>query len=182
MVKTQVLFFPFKLLSLTAFIPVVIFLLMLYSSSCNLVWSEAASQPEVWSVVFIPTLSHFLKYFTVPYGVLSESTTFSKQKKKRFQRFHVKAPPQLWELCMWLLLWWIHEGGAVTSLNWFSDNSQNLSGVSKCRRLSSFLQSLACFCSLTADSLKSEASPLKGLKFYLFILWSIKLLLNLTSG
>lgn len=59
------------------------------------------------------------------------------------------------------------------SCNFFeliSDNSQNLAGDSKCRRQSSFLQSLACFCLVTADALKSEASPVKGLKFYLFVL------------
>lgn len=129
---------------------------------------------SVWGMI---SCVHFLCCDTFPWSI-SPSHTECCQKAKlsmsrrneRFQHFHVKALPQLWELCVWLLLWWIDKGRTVTSLNYFSHHSQNLAGDSKCRRQSSLLQSLACFCSLTADSLKSEASPVKRLKFCLFIL------------
>lgn len=74
------------------------------------------------------------------------------------------------------------KGRTVTSLNYFSDNSQNLAGDSECKRQSSVLQSLACFCSLIADSLMSGSSPVKRHKFCLLTFKNVKLLLNLASG
>lgn len=113
---------------------------MLHSSTCNLlVWTETTSQSEVWSVVFISfAVTLFLEVLHHPIRGVVKKQNFLQVEKWEISYFHVKALPQLWELCMWLLLW-IVKGRTVTSLNYVSDNSRSLAGDSKCRRQSSLI-------------------------------------------
>lgn len=86
-------FFPFKLLSQTTFFPTVILLLMLHSTTCNLVWTETASQSEVWSVVFISyAVTHFLEVLHRPIRSVVKKQNFLRVEKWEISTFPRESP------------------------------------------------------------------------------------------
>lgn len=86
-------FFLFKLLSQTTFFPTVILLLMLHSTTCNLVWTETASQSEVWSVVFISyAVTRFLEVLHRPIRSDVKKQNFLRVEKWEISTFPRESP------------------------------------------------------------------------------------------
>lgn len=91
--KQRFLFFPFKLLYETTFFPTVIFLLMLHSTTCNVVWTETASQSEVWSVVFISyAVTRSLEVFHCPIWSVVKKQYFLRVEKWEISTFPRESP------------------------------------------------------------------------------------------
>lgn len=67
------------------FFPTVILLLMLHSTTCSLVWTEAASPSEVWSVVFISyAVTRFLEVLHRPIWSVVKKQNFLRAEKWDF--------------------------------------------------------------------------------------------------
>lgn len=141
----------------------------------------------VWGMI---SCVHFLCCHTFPWSASPSHTGYCqkpklspRRKMKHFNTSTWKPHHSFGNCACGFLLWWIDKGRTVGSLNYFLDNS----GSSRRLKMQEAVISLAVPCLLTLVqslqiSLKSEAFPVKWLKFCLLILWSVKFLCNFTSG
>lgn len=172
MIKLSSFFLTQVILS-DSFFPTVIVQLMLRSPTCNLlVWTETAS---LWSIIScVPLLCcHISPWSALP----SHMGCCQKAKLLLSRKMRSTVPRESPTISLGTVhvLFTVVDRWRKNCKSWcffvffltvFSYITQNLTGDGKCLRQSSVLQSLACYFFQSLKTMKAEASPLKGHKFF----------------